>query len=428
MVHALKRRPKEVDAETIIAAVTGVTKKWAKQRKAEERDASRKARRREALVKVQRFTIKDAAWDVMEAAYLKASNNGQYPAHARQIMYAARGKIQDLTGEMLDDQYFTQGLLPDYLRCYPQKTANWDVVFDARGHFTEPHTEKIVPLGTLEVGKYLSDVRVAAEGASTSIEVSVGGSRFPTCGPKNRFNAILFIEKEGFMPLFQKARLAKRFDIAIMSTKGLSVTASRLLVDELCSKNKIPLLVLHDFDKAGFSIVGTLRRNTRRYRFKNKIQVIDLGLRLEDVEACGLESEDVHYRSDPTENLRKNGATDEEIDFLCGNGYHGERVELNAFDSASFITWIEGKLQEHGIEKVVPDATTLEAAYRRAKEKALLEERLEEISEEVQREVSEAAVPEELESEIRSALEAYPGLSWDAALADLVAADDEDDS
>ena len=31
-------------------------------------------------------TIKDAAWEVMEQAYLKASGNGEYPANARQIM------------------------------------------------------------------------------------------------------------------------------------------------------------------------------------------------------------------------------------------------------------------------------------------------------------------------------------------------------
>ena len=66
-------------------------------------------------------------------------------------MYAARGEIQRLTGRTLDDQYFTQQLLPDFMNQYPNDTADWDVVFDARGHFHEPHTGRIVPLGTLEV-------------------------------------------------------------------------------------------------------------------------------------------------------------------------------------------------------------------------------------------------------------------------------------
>jgi hypothetical protein len=34
-----------------------------------------------------------------------------------------------------------------------------------------------------------------------------------------------------------------------MSTKGVSVTAARRLVDDVCGANDIPLLVLHDFDK-----------------------------------------------------------------------------------------------------------------------------------------------------------------------------------
>jgi hypothetical protein len=89
-----------------------------------------------------------------------------------------------------------------------------------------------------------------------------------------------------------------------------------MLVDCLCSTYQVPLLVLHDFDKSGFSILGTLQRDTRRYTFRNRIRVIDLGLRLEDVEAHELEAEGVHHGSDPAANLRENGATAEEIAFL----------------------------------------------------------------------------------------------------------------
>ena len=89
-------------------------------------------------------------------------------------------------------------------------------------------------LGTLEVENYLSDAR--GHTADNKIDLKMpDASSFPTCGPKNRYSAILFIEKEGFMPLFEEVNLAERYDIAIMSTKGLSVTASRLLVDHLCS-------------------------------------------------------------------------------------------------------------------------------------------------------------------------------------------------
>src|SRR5262249_51904497 len=156
--------------------------------------------------------------------------------------------IQEATGEILDDKYFTQTLLPDYLNDHPEQTADWDVIFDARGHFEEPHTQLIVPLGTLEVREYLGSISAMQVAEPPGIK-AIAKALFPTRGPKHRFSAVLFIEKEGFLPLFKAVRLAERFDLAIMSTKGLSVTACRLLADRLCGEYSIPLLVLHDFDK-----------------------------------------------------------------------------------------------------------------------------------------------------------------------------------
>src|SRR5262249_46949744 len=143
--RATTRRNDSMDRDAIIGAINGVTKKWAQQRKREERSESSRQRRRAALIPSYEVTFKDAAAEVMERAYLKASNNGEYPAHARQIMYAARNHIQSRTDKPLNDQYFSQTLLPDYLRDHPRLTESWDVVFDARGHFEEPHTELIVP-------------------------------------------------------------------------------------------------------------------------------------------------------------------------------------------------------------------------------------------------------------------------------------------
>jgi hypothetical protein len=66
------------------------------------------------------------------------------------------------------------------------------------------------------------------------------------------------------------------------------------------------------FDKSGLSILGTLRHDTRRYTFLNKVEVIDLGLRLEDVNRFHLQAEDVFDKgSEFTRriNLRQNRAT-----------------------------------------------------------------------------------------------------------------------
>ena len=419
--------------EIITRAVTAVTGKWAKQRRAEERAASRAASRRAALIRSSRMSIKDAAWEVMEEAYLKASTGGKYPAKTRQIYYAARPMILTMTGkEKLDQQYFSQTLVPAYMEEHPDETADWDVVYDARGKFTEPHTGKTVPLGTVEVRRYLERVRSHSVPDGVPIDLPV---TFPTSGPKYRFGAVTFIEKEGFDDLFQAADLAGRYDIAIMSTKGMSVTACRELADVLCGEYGIPLLVLHDFDKSGFSILGTLQRDTQRYEFRNDFRVIDLGLRLGDVQAYSLESEPVFYGingnhdpRDPRPNLRENGATEDEIEFLCSDvhrstGWHGRRVELNAFASGDLIHWLEAKFAEHSIQKVVPDNDVLESAYRRAMETAIVRERLRKIEKAAREQSQEAELPRALAVKVRKRLKASPSKSWDQVIAEMAAAD-----
>src|SRR5262249_9118556 len=121
---------------------------------------------------------------------------------------------------------------------------------------------------------------VSAEFSDASIDV---------IGPAGGVSGVLFCEKEGFNPLFRAVNLANRYDLMIVSTKGVSVTAARQLIDSICGENDLPLFVLHDFDVAGFMIFGTLQRDPRRYQFANAIEVVDLGLRLADI--AGLERE-----------------------------------------------------------------------------------------------------------------------------------------
>ena len=406
----------------IVDVVQRVTEKWAKQRKAEERVEDRRDRRRDALVRQKRIGIKKAAWEVMEEAYMKMSDDGTLPAGARQIMYAARNHIQERAEKELDkgrQTYFTQTLLPDFMNEHPELTADWDVVFDARGHLVEPHTNLSVPLGTLEVREYLHDIGCHTI-ADLGLRIALPKA-FPTHGPKHRYGAIMFIEKEGFWPLFKSVRLADRYDIAIMSTKGLTVTAARQLVDELCAEHDIPLFVLHDFDKAGFSILGTLRRATRRYTFKNEIRVVDLGVRLADVEAYDLASEKVSYHEkNPAKNLLKNGATQAEIDFLVqhrvGERWTGRRVELNSFTSRQLIDWIEAKLAEHGVRKVVPDDDVLAAAYRRVIGTGYIQQHTRDIVEAARRHAAGASIPVDLREEVNQHMALDPTRSWDAII------------
>ena len=248
----------------------------------------RKSRQPKAL------EIKDAAYQVMEEAYLETSSNGIYPANARQIMYKARPRVLALTGGKCwkNSSQFTQRYVPDFMKEHPELTANWDVVFDARGRLVEPHTNRRVDLGTLQVRKYIDQWN---DDVGDRLENPAIATSCPTVGPMNRYSFALFIEKEGFAPLLERANIAGRFDVAVMSTKGMSVTAARSLVESLASKG-VTILVLRDFDKAGFSITHTLGNDTRRYQFKTKPRLIDLGLRLKDVQSMGLTSEPVQYK------------------------------------------------------------------------------------------------------------------------------------
>src|SRR6516164_2510879 len=147
-------------SEALVAAITGVTKKWTKQRKREERERSAIMNRHYAMTRYRTVSIREAAWQTMQRAFLQASANNTLPANARQIMYAARPKIAELADRDIGtgfDKYFTQTLLPAYIAELRPAWAS-KVVFDARGHFAEPHIDTQIGLGTLEVRDYLANV------------------------------------------------------------------------------------------------------------------------------------------------------------------------------------------------------------------------------------------------------------------------------
>lgn len=422
-------------ADGILKSIEAVTKVWTKQRKREERGLARS--RLEAMTcRSHKVSVKDAEFQVIPQGYLKASGGNKYPTKVRQVYYAARRDAARIAGvpvEKITFSYFST-ILRQYMAAHPKETASWDVVYDARGNCAEPHTKSIVPLGTLEVREY---VRNAQDHSVRPVGSMKLHDEYPTCGPENRFRAVLFVEKEGFDPLFKAAHIAERYDLAIMSSKGMPVVACRQLADELCGPAKIPLLVLRDFDKAGFSIMGTLMGLEKydrydnpiesRYEYQHEFPIIDLGLRLEDVKRCKLESEPVVYaKGDPSENLAANGATREEIAFLFHHSdrwsREGQRVELNAFTSDQFIAWLEKKLRLHGIGKVMPQNEVLDRQYRRALQIKLINEDLPAMIRRAQGIAAQAKVPKDLAGVIRRRWKTASELSWDRVVADIAAA------
>jgi hypothetical protein len=409
--------------------LTKVTKEFVKQKRiaaAQRRDSlsfSQISRlRRQAAQDELKQQLKNAAWQIMEQAYLLTSDNGRLPANARQIMYAARPLVMKITdGKCWEkSSYFTQVLLPDYISEHPDITVDWDVVYDARGHFVEPHVLRQLGIGTLEVRGYINSWNndVAQQ---LIIEID---TLYPTHGPRNRYEFALFIEKEGFTPLIERARIAQRYDLAIFSSKGMSTTATRLLVERL-SDAGVTILVAHDFDLAGLTICHTLSHDTRRYSFATEPNVIDIGLRLEDVNQMGLQSEPVliKQKKDPREKFDELYVPDEELNFLVEQpvrntwdgtmAWQGKRVELNAMTSRQLLDWLEGKLADQGVKKVIPTPDTLRAAYRRAQRIAKIQQLIDEAP---KPEDDSIEIPQDLAERLRKLLKANPALSWDEAL------------
>ena len=173
-----------MDAQAIVNLVTSVTKAWCKQRVAEEREASRASRRREALVRSARVTLKDAVFAVMEEAIASTSGGGRTVFPKRNLFYSVRRLIQAHTSEALAWKYFESQLV----KAWEAENGPIPSMYcDPRGYFIEPHTGRQVPLGTREVEAYQI--------------------------PAWRYDKIIYVEKKGFHGLFQQARIAERYDL-----------------------------------------------------------------------------------------------------------------------------------------------------------------------------------------------------------------------
>jgi len=142
--------------------------------------------------------------------------------------------------------------------------------------------------------------------------------------------------------------------------------------------------------------------------------VIDLGLRVTDIEDLERESVYVSSASKTAATLRRHGATEEEIEILVNEG---ERVELNALTSDELVALIERKLAKNGIAKVVPDDKTLADAYRRMHRQALVQAKIDELVEQLDED--EIEIPDDLHDRVDALLRENPEKSWDDVVAEI---------
>jgi len=278
------------------------------------------------------------------------------PVSARTLYYQVRPLIQAYTRRELDYYYFSQQLLLEYQEAYGPLAL---LYYDARGYLYEPHSGRAVALGTREVEAY--DF------------------------PEFLFDKILYIEKKGLWPVLEAARLAERYDMAVVAAEGYATQAARTLFRRADRDREYRMFVLHDADPHGYNIARTLREETRRMK-GYRVDVADIGLKLEEALAMGLESEEFTRRHDIPQGVKET-LTDLERQWFVGRpagrkAWVCRRVELNAMSGPQLVRYIERKLAEHGATaKVLPPPEIVAAhaadAYRteaaRLAEKRILE-------------------------------------------------------
>ena len=93
------------------------------------------------------------------------------------------------------------------------------------------------------------------------------------------------------------------------------------------------------------------------------------------------------------------------------------------------MRFLERKLTEHGVRKVVPeDDNVLEQHARRVIMRARLNKALETIRPQVEVEAALVELPTDLRQQVVAALERQSAVPWDIAVADIVQALDDGDA
>ena len=169
------------------------------------------------------------------------------------------------------------------------------------------------------------------------------------------------MEKKGLWPVIKHARIAERYDMAVIAAEGYATTAARTLFANADKDRDYKLYVLHDADPYGYNIARTLREATIRMP-DYRVEVIDLGLKYEEALSLGLKPETFTRKKALatdlilTEGERRafQGRQEGKKSWIC------TRVELNAFSNPDFVAYLERKLTAAGATgKVIPPPAQL---------------------------------------------------------------------
>lgn len=342
----------------------------------------------------RRQSQKEIVFANLDAARRFASQDGRYRFSQRQLFYALRPTLIELTGKEPEYDTITR-ILTDYENEFGDIAGMYR---DDRGTLYHPHLREDIALGTLGVEAYRR--------------------------PEWTFNKILYIEKEGFFGILKAEQWPERHDCALLTSKGQATRAAKDLLDLLGETDEeLTFFCVHDADAYGTLIYQALQDGTRT-RPGRKVEIVNLGLDPWEGIGMGLQVEAV------TSEKRRHpvGAY---IPPKWETWLQTQRIELNAMPTDVFLDWLDRKMNEHGDGKLIPPdgvrRETLAENVQTALRDKLTARILEREQLDAQVETALAGVMANgfdaqagaLGGLLRDRLQHHPALSWRAPLVEL---------
>lgn len=383
-------------------------------RTAKERAQAREAERAVKEGKAVWLNKKEAVFKVLPEAIRQVRGGADLSFSSHTLFYKIRPLALKLLrpGATLDASHVEQMLIPEWEREHGPIAGLYREPRGILHHPHDPDGERDLRLGTLTVAQYIP--------------------------PQWSYNKILVIEKAGLWPPIRDARIAERYDMAVILTEGYGTAACRDLLAKLPT-GQVQIFVLHDADPDGYNIARTLGEETERMP-DHRVEIIDIGLHVEHAQDIGLETEPfIRSSALPTGLVGQLSPTalawftgkPISLDHLGqAKKWQGKRVELNAFTSPELIAYIEERLVRHGAAgKVVPPDQILRdeaAQWVRIYTQRIVEEAIAEMinPDDIARQVRASLDLEPLTTvtgaDVVAHLNAHPHRPWNEAVSNTV--------
>jgi len=354
------------------------------------RKISKTAPRKIVNIQSPALSQRDAINECLDEAVKDASDGGRYRFSQRQLFYKVRPYVESVTDKELNWDWFVDVVTT----IESERGQDIPGMFrDERGTLYHPHLKETFSLGTLMVEEYER--------------------------PKWAFNKVVYIEKEGFFQLLRDEKWPEKNDCALLTSKGFATRAARDLLDLMGdTEEELQFFCIHDADAYGTMIYQTIQNETRA-RPGRKVKIINLGLEPQEALDMGLECENLKA-------VKKFKPVADYVSSEWRYWLQDHRVELDAMSSSQFLQWLDDKMAQYGIGKVVPPAAvlkdTLLEQLRNRLERVIIERILKDadIDGETDKLFKAITPPYDLMSIVRKGLEACLQDRWDAPLLDEI--------